>query len=236
MISVIIPSIRPENLEETIKKFIISQGWDCVFEIVLVTDFDIDYKIWVNRYCDVKVIKIPRNGPTDAICKGIEASKGEYIFFINDQCSVSPNGLSKMLAFSKKHNDRVIVGHRNTPITPMKYFGVDFEPYPFIHKDLVKELGGYYRPEYKHFYADPDLAMRSSWLDIPIKKCPGVSVHRTCDGSMDYQGHVESVNKNYKNDMETFINRWKFLGKPFKEISPGKRSWLWCRLLELMPY
>lgn len=211
MISVILPSIRPANLKSTIDKFNISQlGAD--YEIIAITDG-----------CD---------GPTEAICRGIAKSKGEYIFRINDQVELTPDGLNRMILFSKQYNDRIIVDQKTFPVSPLKYYGKTFSPYPFVHRKLVEELGGYHLPEFKAFYADPDLSMRAYKTDIPILKCPNVAVKRNCN--MTYEGHKENVSAYYKNDLNTFINKWGIKG--FKEISPGKRSWLWCRFLELLPY
>ena len=231
MISVILPSIRPANLKTTIEKFIESQ-WGAHYELVIVTDFQIDFKIFYHSYCGVKLIYEPvRRGPTEAICQAEKACSGEYVFRINDQIELTKEGLNKMLAFSRKHNDRVIVDQRTFPISPLKYYGKTFSPYPFVHRKVIEELGGYHLPDFKGFYADPDLSMRAHKAGIPILKCPGVSVKRVCDGSMDYQGHSENVSAYYKHDRNVFINKWG--SKGFKEIAPGRRIWLWCRFLEL---
>lgn len=210
MVSIILPSIRSKNLDICIRKLYESQYGE--FEIITITDGN--------------------DGPTEAICRGEAKARGEYLFRINDQVELTPGGLMKMVAFSKKHNDRIIVDQKTFPVSPLKYYGKTFSPYPFIHRNLSDELGGYHLPEFKAFYADPDLSMRAYKAGIPIIKCPGVAVKRDC--RMTYEGHKENVSKYYKNDMINFYTKWGVNG--FKEIAPGKKSWLWCRFLELLPY
>ena len=78
MISILLPSIRPINLEQTIARLLAGQeGAD--FEIVTVTDFKV-YPLPPR----VVSVRSERNGCIDAICKAEARSSGEYIIVLSE--------------------------------------------------------------------------------------------------------------------------------------------------------
>jgi glycosyltransferase involved in cell wall biosynthesis len=210
MVSVIIPSIRPINLEQTLARLLIGQE-DADFEIVCVTDFEI-YPL------PDKVVSIrsERKGCIDAICKAEAAASGEYIIVLSDQSYISDGGLIEMERLSKEAGDKIIISQRTIPESKLEYYGWYFAPYPFAHRDLISDLGGLFLPCYKSFYADPDFSMRAHEAGIPIVKYPHLTIIRP--PGMDYSYHKQNFNKYVEADRETFKKRWAHLGE-FKEPS-----------------
>jgi len=208
MVSVIIPSIRPINLEQTIARLLAGQeGAD--FEIVTVTDFEV-YPL-PDR---VVSIRSERLGCIDAICKAESRASGEYIIVLSDQSYISDNGLQQMEEYSKKMRDTVIISQHTVPESKLEYYGKYFAPYPFVHRSIIQQLGGLFLPIYKSFYADPDFSMRAHEDGIAIHKLNYIDIIRPA--GMSYSHHKENFNKYVEADRETFKNRWSKFGE-FKE-------------------
>lgn len=205
MISILLPSIRPRNLEQTLVRLLVGQE-GCDFEIITVTDFEV-YPL------PEKVISIrsERKGCIDAICKAEAMASGEYIIVLSDQSYISDGGLQEMMYSSRFYNDRVIISQHTIPESKLEYYGKYFAPYPFVHRSVIKELGGLFLPCYKSFYADPDFSMRGHEAGIRIVKVDHVSIIRP--NMMDYSNHTYNFNKYADADRELFKKRWEHLGE-----------------------
>ena len=224
MVSVILPSIRPRNLKFCVERFIKTQK-DIDYELIIIVDFcviPIDPRILNKARKIVWIYMKEREGCVQAIQRGFEVSTGEYIFILNDMAEVTPDGLRKMLNFSKMYGDKIVVNQHTVPTTKLEYYGKVFAPYPFVHRDIVKKLGGFFLPIYKSFYADPDFSMRAHEAKVPILKCPDVTVYRHSPQRflglrLTYEGHIDNVNKYCEQDKQMFIKQWAHLGIPHKE-------------------
>ena len=131
MISVIVPVFRVESfLDECILSILRQKETD--IEVILVDDGSPDRS---NIICDyyaeldsrVKVIHKEQGGPSDARNVGIEASKGEYLAFVDSDDFIAEDMLSSMLAEIKENDaDIAICGHIWTneggkPMYPPRY-------------------------------------------------------------------------------------------------------------------
>lgn len=216
MISVILPSIRPRNCKIIIDRFLKSQqGAD--FELIVVADF------MPNKWKEpVRWFYEPeRKGVVNAIALAYTIARGEYIFLINDMAELTPGGLKIMEAFSRMNGDSIIVNQHTVPSTPLEYYGHVFAPYPFVHRSLIKRIGGYFDTIYKGFYSDPDFSLRAYEANVPIVKIYNVTVTRRSPQRfmglrLNYNGHKEMISKYFEADRETFKKRWAHLGE-FKE-------------------
>ena len=87
------------------------------YEIIIVDDGSTDdtesqvakYKILNTKY-NIRYFKIPNGGPAKARNFGIKQSKGEIIFFTDDDCVVPPNWMETLLSGLKRYPEAVGAG------------------------------------------------------------------------------------------------------------------------------
>jgi hypothetical protein len=107
----------------------------------------------------------------NAICEAEKNCTGEYLFLISDEDRLHEDSLSMMYGhaeFQRARGADVIVVPWCGAI--WKYFNIAFPPFPFVHKDVVKKLGGtLLDPQYGAHYADPDLGMRAHVNNVQLR-------------------------------------------------------------------
>lgn len=207
MISVIIPTVRSNNIIPCIYSI-----YDCVkdidYEIVIVADyepvlFNKNMK-WINQ--------TERRGVVDATNTGFKCSEGEYIMTISDECRFMNNCFYHLLKTMKKHNDKVITSPRIEPSSPFNYYGVEFAPFPFVHRSLITD-NYIFDPVYKSFYADPDLTLRLHQKKIEFRLTRDALVYHPF---VNDDVHKLNVENHCHIDREVFKSRWANLGE-FKD-------------------
>jgi glycosyltransferase involved in cell wall biosynthesis len=112
MVSVIIPSY---NSEKTIEKCLSSlqkQNYEGVFEVILVdSSEDGTSAIVKNLFPNVNVIWLnKKTDPGTARNLGIEKAKGEILLFLDSDCYVQPDWMSKMVKTHQEQPDLSAVG------------------------------------------------------------------------------------------------------------------------------
>lgn len=111
-ISVIVPTYnRNVKLVETIGRIENNPFPKKQFEIIIIDDASTDnteeiVQDLIKKYRNIKYIKNTKNlGPASSRNKGIKLSRGEYIFFTDDDCLVPKTWLSEYLSFFNKHKE-----------------------------------------------------------------------------------------------------------------------------------
>ena len=109
-VSVIVPSFnRAEKLVETIESIESNNSPKLNMEIVVVDDCSTDRTPQVIRdlekkYSNIKGITNKKNsGPAVSRNRGISISKGDLIFFTDDDCIVPNDWINQYVGFFKKH-------------------------------------------------------------------------------------------------------------------------------------
>lgn len=212
MVSIILPTIRPNNINLTINSLLLSSFR--LFEILVIADFDAPFHL-DHR---VKWIKQERMGPIAAINEGHKQAQGDFFFLTNDESEISHHGL-EILEDALKDNPIQILTPKHIPYFPFYYYKKFFAPFPFVSRETLKVLCNdayFFDPQYKGFYADPDLSLRAHELGIPVTECYDVRLSHNND--MYAIGHKENVNTFLLHDRKIFCARWNHLGE-FKD--PG---------------
>ncbi len=208
MISIILPSIRSDNLKWALGNLRMNQI-HTDYEVICPIDFQMEAPC-----SKVKILLEPeRKGVIDAINVGLKQAQGDYIYITNDQSNLSPDGLNQLVKFSKSKGDVALTGPKDVENFQFKYYDRWFVAYPFIHRTVLNSIGGHFDPIYRAFYADPDLSLRAHVRNIPVEDCTLAVNKRYHSGLMNYDGHQDSCNKYFAQDKSTFINRWKHLGE-----------------------
>ena len=212
MITVILPTIRPELYFNTLKS--ISRNKTSI-ETIVVADFEYGASMLPPS---VKWIHAPeKKGVIDAINKGYAQAQGDYIFTLNDESLLHPHALDNLELFCKGHQDRVLASPVHIPAYPFYYYKRWFAPFPFAHRNLIEACaahwnneGTFFDPAYENFYADPDLSMKAYEMNFEVLECPDAVIVHSND--INRKDHKENVEKSCKEDRETFKKRWSFLG------------------------
>lgn len=204
MISVILPTIRPENLARTLN----SIESVVPHEVIIIADFLGD------GHSKVKWIYDPvRKGTIDAIDRGYKAAHGDYIFVINDETVLHHECLDALYDKAKSDNS-ILYTPRHEPYFPFFYYGKFFAAFPFASRKLLNRCGGLFDTVYKSFYADPDLSLRVYAIGSTIKIVEDAVI--THLNRPDAIGHQDNVNNHLKQDQAIFKKRWAHLGE-FKD-------------------
>lgn len=134
--SIIIPVF---NEQERIKPFLkeLKQESKNNWEIIFVNDGSKDSSLDMIKGSSIgnlKIISYEKNrGKGYAVKKGIEASKGKYVIFIDADGSIHPSQINNMITILKKH--KFVVGDRASKGSEVqqplfrKFFGICFNTY-----------------------------------------------------------------------------------------------------------
>lgn len=204
IISVLLPTVRPQRLPHAMVSIPEAAG-AIPYEVIVVADFGPPE----DAYPNTRWILSKRKGPIDAAHLAYAASEGEYVFLFNDESTLRPGALESLYYASLANPGRLLTPH-HLPEFPFQYYGLPFAAFPFVHKDVVKQLGGFLDPAYGAFYADPDFSMRAHAKRIPVDVVQSaVIVHH----NRHDDAHGCNLQAYFANDRATFRTRWDHLGQ-----------------------
>lgn len=211
-LSIIIPSLRPQELAGCIKS-IQNFTEDIDFEIIVISpfspfDFGFDKRIvWVKRD--------QRDGVVAAVNAGYPHATGIWITTLSDEVRVMHGWAKNMIDFLKDQKSLDVMGnfrvveHGEHP--QFLYYGMLFSIFPFLRKSLADKIGGLFDPAFGAFYADPDLGMRVWAACGKVVTCPNAFVfHPYRRDEINERSRLNHEEK----DKETFIKRWGYLEEP----------------------
>ncbi len=203
LVSILIGSIRPRLLNiclESIRR----HTSDIDYEVVIVSPFEIE--------ANPKMVHIKEKpgGYYKAIADGFEATRGNYIIHIADDCRATPKWAANMIAFMKPHDNEIFEGSfRHFDVRGERpeqgHYGKLIAPFICIRKDNALRVGGLIDSSYQRFFGDPDLSLRVWQQHGKVETCPNAWIYH-CD--FDDDQYVKAYNKYFTKDRETFISRW----------------------------
>ena len=187
MASILIPSLRPDALEECVKS---------------IVSFTANYEILIDS---------EPGGIYKGINRLFEEAVGEYIVHIPDDCVVMNGWLSAMISFMKTGVDlgafRIKLEKFEDPPLP-HYFGIKFAPFFCIRKNYAREIGGIFDPRFQSFYGDPDLALRVWRHGGKMAMCNQAKVMSL---NRKDQVHKDSFARFESEDKKKFYEKWGHL-------------------------
>ncbi len=115
MISVIVPIYGVEAYLNKCVRSIVMQTYRDL-EIILVDDESPDKcpamcDAWALKDDRIRVLHIPHGGLSDARNKGLEASSGEFIVFVDSDDYLAPEHCEKLLTAQKETNADIVIGN-----------------------------------------------------------------------------------------------------------------------------
>jgi len=202
MISVLLPTIRPHIFERAWAS-IERACWHVPYEVIIVADFgpkDLPKTTWLIR---------ERRGVIDAMHLACLEATGDFLFTLNDE-SVLDDGALECLYHHALANPGRVLSPYHHPQFHFSYYGKDFAAFPFVHRDVVKRLGGLLDPAYKAFYADPDFSLRAHAAGVPVEVVPAANIRHF---NKDDDVHRMNVGQYFETDRALFRSRWDHLGE-----------------------
>lgn len=213
MISILLPTIRPANIMDTLLNLSYANKGE--YEIIVVADFPAPAYIKDDPRI-FWVFENHRQGPVDAVNKAFLLAQGEYVFVMNDESKLEVGALD-LLKNRYEINTLQLLTPKHIPYFPFIYYGKIFAAFPFMNRRTLQVLNNdefVFDPTYKAFYADPDLSLRAYENNIPVHIIEeAILIH---NNDWHEEGHQDNVKKYLNHDQEVFKNRWSHLGE-FKD-------------------
>lgn len=215
MISVILPTIRPERVGRAYRSI---ERAGAEIEIIVVTTPEygqvVRQTIKQSAVSHCVLTQEPQ-GTVAAINLGFDfdAAYGTSVFIMNDESTLEPGSLNLMLELLRRNPD-AIIEPIHEPAFNFAYYGLRFAPFPLVRKSTLKKIHGeegiYLDPIYKCFYADPDLSLKAHREGVEIITAPKPAVvYHNQDHDLK---HYENISKYLEQDRKTFRERWDHLG------------------------
>lgn len=203
-ISIIMPSLRPDALSQTLGEFSITDK-DSDYEIVVVSPFEVR-----NQDRVVHMYEEEPQGNNLANDIGYKNSSGQYIIAWSDDSSPTPNCLSNMLAFVKSKEEPFIGAFRvkdqlNQEHSNCCVYDKLYAAWGCASRNTVNMIGGHYDPIFKSHWSDPDMSLRVWAKGGKVEICPNAWVIKRY---IEDEVHKSNYEKYFNKDMETFFNRW----------------------------
>ena len=148
MVSIIVPVYNRENVLEECINSVFAQTYQD-FEVILIDDGSVDNTLnicnnLIEKDKRVKLITGEHGGVSNARNKGIDAAKGEYIFFLDSDDVIHPLLLEKLT--SALESTGAGIGGSAVANIPQQYWALVVEKCKedlavgFIHKTFVESL------------------------------------------------------------------------------------------------
>lgn len=206
MISVLLPTIRPHLITRAVQS-IGPAAAGVPYEVVVVADFDADLVAIGDP--NVRWLISRRYGVIDAINVAQRHARGEYLFVFNDESVLEPGALRRLYETAQQE-PKSLLSPRHLPPFNFSYYGKPFAAFPFVHRDVVAELGGLFDPTFKGFYADPDFSLRAHAKGVPIRIVDDAVLRHANNHD---EPHHASVSAYLEQDRAVFRSRWDHLGE-----------------------
>ena len=219
LVSIIIPSIRPQEIEACLSSIDeYTEGFD--YEVLVTAAFEIKKHLNTTR-----IVETEPEGTYRAVAQAYEYALGEYIVHIPDDARATPFWLSNMLDFMRPHDREVFEGSfryydKNGEGHQHGYYGKRFAAFICIRRDVADHIGGLMDTSYRSFYGDPDLGLRVWKGGGQVKTCYNAWLQR--EDCLDDK-RVYSRSLYFSHDEKVFVDRWHKIygnGIPFNGSYP----------------
>jgi GT2 family glycosyltransferase len=207
-ISIILPSLRPREVNKTISEFYDTNS-DVNYEIIVVSPFEV-------MGLNVKWIpESERLGTIMANNIALAFVKGRYVVYFSDDVSPTTDCLENMIYFMDKQRAPFIGAFKMTTPTgkeigPFGAYNKLYACYGCISIKTMNLVVGYLDMAFKDSWADIDLSLRVWEAGGSVEICQdAIVIPRQIEDDI-YKKHRES----FQTDYQTFLGKWHHkLGK-----------------------
>lgn len=214
MISAILPSVRP-HLTETCVKSVLAAAGDVPIQVIVITpdghDSNVEHHAWNGGALRSQVIttRDERLGVVHAVNLGAKIATGKYLFTLSDECLLKVRSLERMYQRAEALGGLCILTPKHVPNFQFYYYKRMFAPFPFVSRFVLDRAIAprmMFRPEYKSFYADPDLSFR---VRVEFGIVPEIVKEAVIFHNQQHDAsHYSNVSKHLDEDRKTFRENW----------------------------
>ena len=203
MISVLLPSLRPELVKQRIEDFSTST---IDYELVIVSPFVVEGKNvkWVKEspFC---------KGSVAATNYALNYSSKDYVVYFSDDVRPTSQCLETMYKFMEEKRKEVtpflgafkmLLGNRE--IGPFGAYEKLYACYGCIHKKDIEEIG-FFSSEFVYSWADIDLSLRVWEKGGKVEICQDAIVKPEQIEDIIYKSHRKLY---WQKDVDTFLKKW----------------------------
>lgn len=202
-LSILLPSLRPDCVEERIKEFA-AEAERLDYELIIVSPFE------VSGPCVRWIHETEARGCLAAMQQAYEASESPYIMYWSDDAGPLPGSTQVMLAFVKEHQDPFVGSFR---LLEGRGFEVDqwavyeklYACWGCVSRRTLDMVGGLFDPRYSGYWADPDLGLRVWKAGGQVRVCPDAFAKVKNENDETASKNKESF---FKSDTDAFFARW----------------------------
>lgn len=206
MVSIIIPNYNCEKYICECLDSIYNQNYKN-FEVIIIDDGSNDKSVsiikqYIKEKENARLIIQPNMNASVARNRGIEKSKGEYLYFLDSDDVILKNGLKVLVDNIEKYNVDMAIGnyyeiddrHNNTSNVKMKEYGILKEPILIANNSPVPSNKLYRRSiieKYNIFFANVNIGQDLNfflkyllWCDGVIRIDEDIYEHRVVENGM----------------------------------------------------
>jgi len=207
-ISILLPSVRPEAVKQTIREFAeTNPGFD--YEIVVVSPFEVQGEnvIWVEEREPL--------GSVSATFMAYVHSRGKYVIYFSDDVTPGQNCLTEMYNFMEQHPAPFIGAFKmmdsTREIGPFGAYDKLYACYGCLSRETISKLDGFFDTQFLFSWADIDISLRCWEIGGKVEICHTAVVYPHQIHDDVYKNHRE---KYWNSDVNQFFDIWhEKLGK-----------------------
>lgn len=202
-ISILLPSLRPENTQKRICEFE-NTAPDIDYELIVVSPFHVEGE---------KVVHIHEKEKRGVIAAMNEAylhARGDIIILWSDDAMPCENSLKNMVSFIQKHKAPFAAGFRKKTeegqeSEQWQVYGKLTVGWQGLTRETIEKVGGLFRSHFRNYWADPDLSMRIWEKGGSVAVCDDAWLTIMQEEDDVKQGNLSA---SFDSDKEAFFSFW----------------------------
>jgi GT2 family glycosyltransferase len=201
--SVLLPSLRPDAVARVIGEFARTNA-TADYELVVVSPFAID----ADRV--VHVNEPERRGVIHAVNQAYAAASAEHVVVWSDDALPEKDCLRHMLDFVKSHDPPFVASFSRRDVNgkhaeQWSVYGKLYAGWLCASRRTIDAVGGLFAPEYKNYWADPDLSLRVWTAGGTVDVCRTAWINVA---QIDDTVKAENLRSSFAADTDAFFERW----------------------------
>lgn len=213
-LSILLPSLRKELAERTIREFA-QNNLNCNYEVIVVSPFEIEGERVRHVFEGDKQL-----GSVQATRLAYKYAQSPYIMYFSDDVSPANNCLNNMLEFVKSKSEPFIGAFKmmqgNKEIGPFGAYGRLYACYGMLSKDTIDAIGGFFNSQYMYSWVDIDMSLRCWESKGKVEICDYAIVYPR---QIEDDIYIKHRKETWSQDVDTFMKLWHGkLGEGLEQI------------------
>jgi len=204
-LSILLPSLRPDELNKRIAEFAATHS-KMDYELVVVSPF------LVSGEKIVHILETKPRGVLYAMNEAYKKASGDYIVLWSDDASPCEGCLQNILDFVKQHDQPLPFAAGFAKVDPRgegfgqwSVYGKLYVGWACASKKTIEAVGGLFDPHYKNYWGDPDFSLRVWEKGGTVMVCKTSYIEIT---QINDEVKARNLSTSFEEDTQTFFNKW----------------------------